>query len=84
MAEETIFAFDSIMTKNMKLEVNNTQVIQTTDDYNDRNYMSPCVPTDSVSSVTIKWLAEGKEKNGFLFGISKEHFANGKYLGELK
>ena len=61
MEAGTTFAFDTIMTKTMQLDNNNTLVIQTSDDYNCRSYMSPCVPTDCVSSVTIQWVAEGKK-----------------------
>ena len=35
-----------------------------------------------MSNLTI-WLKEGKSTSDLMFGISKEHYAEGKFLGYL-
>ena len=52
MIKGSMFAFDNAMTNRMQLEDDNMQVVQTNDN-NRRSYMSPCIPSGCVSSVTI-------------------------------
>jgi len=47
--------------------------------------MSPEVPEQCFSSITIQWRGEGREKSYLMFGVSKENYAEQiNYLGALK
>ena len=78
-----MFTFEPVMTSDMQLEENNTQVGQRIYT-NCRSYMSPCVPIGCVSSVTIQFIAEGETRSALMFGISKQRFTEGTYLGSMK
>ena len=46
--------------------------------------MSPCLPEDIISSVTIIFTGKTLNNNdSLMFGISKHHFAERKNLGDM-
>jgi len=61
MTNVSLFAFDSVMTRNMQLKEENTHIIQITNEFVGRSYMVPSLPEEYVSSVTIQWLEHGIE-----------------------
>jgi len=46
--------------------------------------MSPCLGDDCFNSVTIKLVNKGSKKGTLMFGVSKQHFAEDCYLGEME